>query len=170
MNLVERNKIPFENLEFQIEMNEWIRLASDSIRKRHSRTRIGKVKHSRSDAKPVLKEEDYCYYTGIKFADAEQQYVNPNDPRKRSLDHKIPLAICYIKGMTMDEANHPDNLCWCLKVINNIRGTSDLESFQPIAEYYRRKFIEAGYASTVTSQPASHKRNGYNHHKTRTKK
>lgn len=151
MDLVERNKIPFENPEFQIEMNEWIRLASDSIRKRHSRTRIGKVKHSRSDAKPVLKEEDYCYYTGIKFADVEKQFVNPNDPRKRSLDHKIPLAICYIKGMTMDEANHPDNLCWCLKVINNIRGTSDLESFKPIAEYYRQKFIEAGYDYTVSS-------------------
>jgi hypothetical protein len=145
MDLVERNKIPFENPEFQIEMNEWIRLASDTIRKRHSRTRIGKVKHSRSDAKPVLKEEDYCYYTGIKFADVEKQFVNPNDPRKRSLDHKIPLAICYIKGMTMDEANHPDNLCWCLKVVNNIRGTSDLESFKPVIEYYRKKFIEAGY-------------------------
>lgn len=151
MDLVERNKIEFNIPTFQTEMNEWIRLASDNIRRRHSRTRIGKVKHSRCDAKPVLKEEDYCYYTGIKFADVEKQFVNPNDPRKRSLDHKIPLAICYIKGMTMDEANHPDNLCWCLKVINNIRGTSDLESFKPIAEYYRKKFIEAGYDYTVSS-------------------
>ena len=151
MDLVERNKIEFNIPTFQTEMNEWIRLASDNIRRRHSRTRIGKVKHSRCDAKPVLKEEDYCYYTGIKFADVEKQFVNPNDPRKRSLDHKIPLAICYIKGMTMDEANDPDNLCWCLKVINNIRGTSDLESFKPIAEYYRKKFIEAGYDYTVSS-------------------
>lgn len=150
MDLIQRNKIPFETPEFQITMNEWIRIASDSVRKRHSRTRVGKVKHSRCDAKPVLKEEDYCYYTGIKFADAEQQFVNPNDPRKRSLDHKIPLAICYINGMTMDEANHPDNLCWCLKVINNVRGTSDLESFKPVAEYYRKKFIEAGYDYTVS--------------------
>ena len=69
MNLTERNKIEFEIPTFQTEMNEWIRLASDNIRKRHSRTRIGKVKHSRCDAKPVLKEEDYCYHTGIKFVD-----------------------------------------------------------------------------------------------------
>jgi hypothetical protein len=145
MNLTERNKIEFEVPPFHVEMNEWIRLASDNIRRRHSRTRVGKVKHSRIDAKPVLKEEDYCHYTGIKFADAEQQFVNPNDPRKRSLDHKIPLSICYINGMTMDEANHPDNLCWCLKVINSVRGASDPKSFKPIAEYYRKKFIEAGY-------------------------
>lgn len=86
MNLIQRNAIQFETPKFQIEMNEWIRIASDQIRKRHSRTRVGKVKHSRCDAKPVLKEEDYCYYTGIRFADVEQQFVNPNDPRKRSLD------------------------------------------------------------------------------------
>jgi hypothetical protein len=144
MNLMERNKIDYQTPKFQVEMNEWIRICSDSVRKRHSRTRIGKVKHSRSDCKPVLKEEDYCWYTGIKFADAEQQFVNPNDPRKRSLDHKIPLAICYINGMTMDEANHPDNLCWCLKVINNVRGTSDLNSFKPVADFYRKMFIKEG--------------------------
>ena len=155
MNLTERNKIEFEIPTFQTEMNEWIRLASDNIRKRHSRTRIGKVKHSRCDAKPVLKEEDYCYHTGIKFADAGQQHTNPNDPRKRSLDHIIPLAICYIKGMTMDEANHPDNLCWCLKVINNVRGTSDLDSYKPVADFYRQKFIEAGYDYTVSSTVTS---------------
>jgi len=144
MLLTERNKLPTETLEFQKDMLDWCRVASDSIRKRHSRTRVGLVKHKRSDAKPVLKEEDFCYYTGVRFVDAEEEFVNPNHPRKRSLDHKIPLLYCYIQGWTMDEANHPDNLCWCLKCVNNVRGCSDLKSFQPIADYFRQKFIEEG--------------------------
>ena len=146
MNLTERNKIVYDNPAFIREMNEWIKSAGDSIRKRHSRTRLGKVKHSRSDAKPVLKEEDYCYHTGIRFVDAEVEFANPNDPRKRSLDHIIPLSVCYTMGMTMDEANHPDNLCWCLKCVNNVRGSTDIESFKPIANYYRQQFINAGVA------------------------
>ena len=104
------------------------------------------MKHTRSDARPVKPEVDYCEYTGIRFIDAEQEFVNPNDPRKRSLDHIKPLALCFIDGMTMDEANHPDNIMWCLKVINNVRGTSSLESFEPIAQYYREQFIAAGVA------------------------
>jgi hypothetical protein len=146
MNLTERNKIDYETPKFITEMNEWIRIAGDQIRKRHSRTRRGVVKHSRCDAKPVLKEEDYCYHTGIRFIDAEVEFANPNDPRKRSLDHIIPLSICYTMGMTMDEANHPDNLCWCLKCVNNTRGSTDINSFKHIAEFYRKKFIEAGCA------------------------
>jgi hypothetical protein len=30
------------------------------------------------------------------------------------------------------------------------KGTSDLESFKPVAEYYRKKFIEAGYDYTLS--------------------
>lgn len=146
MNLTERNKIEYVQPKFQQELTEYIRVAGDSVRKRHSRTRTGKVKHSRSDAKPVLQEYDYCYHTGIRFVDAEVEFANPNDPRKRSLDHKIPLAVCFIMGMTMDEANHPDNLCWCLKCVNNVRASTDLKSFKKIADYYREQFIKEGYA------------------------
>lgn len=146
MNLTERNAISYETPDFIVEMNEWIRVAGDQIRKRHSRTRIGVVKHSRKDAKPVLKETDYCYHTGIRFIDSEVEFANPNDPRKRSLDHIIPLSICYTMGMTMDEANHPDNLCWCLKCVNNTRASTEINSFKSIAEFYRKKFIEAGCA------------------------
>ena len=146
MNIAERNKIGYESPEFITEMNEWIRLAGNSIRRRHSRTRVGVVKNKRSDIKPVLEETDYCYHTGIRFIDAEVEFANPNDPRKRSLDHIIPLSICYIMGMTMDEANHPSNLCWCLKCVNNVRGATDVESFKQTAEFIRNKFIEAGYA------------------------
>lgn len=148
MNLIERNSIEYKQPKFQIELTEYIRVAGDQVRKRHSRTRIGKVKHLRKDAKPVLKEYDYCYHTGIRFVDAEVEFPNPNDPRKRSLDHKIPLAVCFIMGMTIDEANHPDNLCWCLKCVNNVRASTDLASFKKIADYYREQFIKEGYAYT----------------------
>ena len=146
MNLTERNRIPFTTDTFQTEMNEWIRLASNNVRRRHSRNMLGQIKYTRKDVRPVLPLEDYCYYTGIQFADVENEHTNPNDPRKRTLDHKIPLSICYMRGMSMDESNHPDNLVWCLRVINNIRGCSDTNSFLPVAQYYREKFIECGYA------------------------
>jgi len=146
MNLTERNKILYTTPDFIREMNEWIRIAGDQVRKRHSRTRRGTVKHSRSDAKPVLKETDYCFHTGIRFVDTEVEVANPNDPRKRSLDHIIPLSVCYTMGMTMDEANHPDNLCWCLKCVNNVRASTDLSSFKKIADYYREQFIKEGYS------------------------
>ena len=147
MDLQERNKIEYGSPNFLSEMNEWIRLASNNVRRRHSRTRVGTVIHSRSDAKPVLPETDYCYHTGIRFVDAEVEFPNPNDPRKKSLDHIIPLSVCYTMGMTMDEANHPDNLCWCLRCINTIRSSTEINSFKQIAAFYRQKFIEEGYVS-----------------------
>ena len=146
MKLVELNNISYDIPDFQKEITEYIRIAGDSIRKRHSRTRTGRVKHSRKDAKPVLDEYDYCYHTGIRFIDAEVEFPNPNDPRKRSLDHIKPLVVCFIEGMTMDEANHPDNLCWCLKCVNNVRASTDIRSFKVIADYYRQQFIKAGFA------------------------
>jgi len=144
MNLTELNKVNYVTPDFQKQLTEYIRLAGDNIRKRHSRTRVGKVKHSRKDAKPVLAEYDYCYHTGIKFIDAEIENPNPNDPRKRSLDHIKPLVICFIEGMTIDEANHPDNLCWCLKCVNNVRACTDIKSFKVVADFYRDQFIKEG--------------------------
>ena len=144
MDLNELNAIPYETPSFQMEMNEWCRLASNQVRRRHNNTKHGRVKHSRKDCKPVLPVEDFCYHTGVRFADAEEENVNPNHPRKRSLDHKVPLIVCYIQGWTMDEANHPDNLCWCLRVVNNVRSSTYLTSFKPIADFYRNKFIAEG--------------------------
>jgi hypothetical protein len=146
MKITELNQVNYITPEFQKKLTEYIRVAGEQIRKRHSRTRTGRVKHSRKDAKPVLEEYDYCYHTGIRFIDAETPHPNPNDPRKRSLDHKKPLVVCFIEGLSMDEANHPDNLCWCLKCVNNVRSSTDIESFKVIAEYYREQFIKEGIA------------------------
>jgi hypothetical protein len=146
MNLKERNKVPYSQPKFQEEMNQYVSGLSDRIRKRHSRKKRGIMKGKRKDCKPVLPVEDYCYHTGIRFVDVEVEHPNPNDPRKRTLDHKIPLSICFVNGMTEDEANHPDNLCWALRCVNNIRGATDLESFKPIAQYYREQFIKEGYS------------------------
>ena len=148
MNLTERNKLPYEVPSFLKDMADYRHNASDNCRKRQSRTRVGKVKHSRKDAKPVLPEADYCAYTGIRFADASGGICNPNDPLKRSIDHMKPLVLCYAEGWTIDEANHPDNLCWVLKCINTVRGCSELTSFKPLADWYRSELIEQGHEYT----------------------
>lgn len=92
----------------------------------------------------MLPTEDYCYHTGVKFIDAEMEFPNPNHPRKRTLDHIIPLSVCFMRGMTPVEANHPDNLCWTLKCVNNVRGATSAENFKETAEWFREKFREEG--------------------------
>lgn len=144
MNIVEQNQIPYEKLNFSDEMNSYIQKGGALLRRRNSRKKNG-MPCKRKDAKARVTMTDYCYYTGIKFVDAEQEWCNPNDPRKRTLDHKIPLSICYIKGWDIDKANHPDNIVCCLRSINNIRQSTDMESFRPIAEWYREKLIEQGF-------------------------
>ena len=144
MDLIERNRIPYDKLNITKDMLSYVSKAGASLRRKNSRKKNG-LKCKRKDAKPRLEIYDYCYYTGIRFVDAEQEYVNPNDPRKRTLDHKKPLALCFIDGWTIDEANHPDNLCYCLRVVNNVRSSTTLDSFIPIRNCYREKLIEGGY-------------------------
>lgn len=145
MDLVEQNKIPYEQLHFNDEMRNYIKKGGALLRRRNSRKKTG-MACVRKDAKARVEYTDYCYYTGIRFIDAEQEWCNPNDPRKLTLDHKTPLAICYIKGWDIDKANHPDNIVCCLRVINNIRQSTEIESFRPIAEWYRARLIEQGFA------------------------
>lgn len=88
----------------------------------------------------------YCEYTGIKFSDEEGK-TNPNDPRKRSVDHKISVMICYLNDISVEEAGSKDNIVFVLKYVNTIKGNTLHESFLTIADKIRKVFINEGYES-----------------------
>ncbi len=88
----------------------------------------------------------YCYYTGIQFAD-EEGLVNPNDPRKRSVDHKVPVIICYLNGISVEQAGSIDNLTFVLKYVNSVKSNTEHKSFLAVAHKIRKVFINEGYKS-----------------------
>lgn len=101
------------------------------------------------ETKKNIKKMDvpnYCYYTGILFADIEGK-SNPNDPRKRSVDHKIPIIHCYLNGISIEKASSIDNIVFVLKYVNSIKGNTLEESFIPLAKKIRKVFINEGYKS-----------------------
>lgn len=97
--------------------------------------------------KKNIAETSYCFYTGIRFVDVEQDRVNPNDPRKRTLDHKIPIIICYLNGIDYEDAASVDNLIYVLRYVNSIKSNTDNDSFIPIAQKIRKVFLNEGFES-----------------------
>lgn len=106
-----------------------------------------KLKVEKASRKNLRKHPvaDSCFYTGIKFADACQRRTNPNDPRKRSVDHKIPILIGYLIGMTVEEIASIDNLTYVLRYVNTVKGNTAHCDFLPIAEKLRKVFENEGY-------------------------
>ena len=141
------NHIPFVSYTFQDEMTEYIRLASNQVRRRHSRTRKG-MPTKRKDARGRLPDATHCALTGVRFVDAETDTPNPNDPRKRTIDHKVPLSECFIRGWTQEQANDVSNLMYVLRAVNNQRQSTHLENYKVMADWYRQKFIESGVDAT----------------------
>ena len=90
---------------------------------------------------------DYCEYTGILFADSEFNSVNPNDPRKRTIDHKVPIIYCFFNNISPEDCSTPDNMAFVLRYINSIKGNTLHESFIPIAAKVRKALINEGYPS-----------------------
>jgi hypothetical protein len=97
--------------------------------------------------KKQLVVTDYCYYTGIKFADAFSDKVNPNDPLKRSLDHKISKWVGFFTGLDPEEVASSSNLVWCLKYCNSVKNQMTAQQFKPYAEKIREYMIYEGKTS-----------------------
>lgn len=93
-----------------------------------------------------LQKPEYCYYTGIRFADAEQEKVNPNDDRKRSIDHKMPIVLAWLNGWSIAETAGTENLVFVLKYVNSIKSNTEHASFIPISTKIRKLFIDEGFA------------------------
>lgn len=84
-------------------------------------------------------------YTGIMFAD-EEGLTNPNDPRKRSIDHRIPVIHCFLNKVPIEEAANVDNIIFVLKYVNSIKAQSTEESILPIMGEVREAFINEGFS------------------------
>ena len=94
-----------------------------------------------------LIDTGFCYYTGIKFADAENVPVNPNDPLKRSVDHKISKWVGYMCDIPPENVGDIGNLVYCLKYCNTMKNNMTEESFAPFALELRKRFINEGFKS-----------------------
>lgn len=91
---------------------------------------------------------DYCYYTGIKFADSSSVgLVNPNDPLKRSVDHKISKLFGFMTNIHHINIGSVGNLVFCLKYCNTMKNNMSCEQFKPFAEIIREKMIHEGKES-----------------------
>lgn len=94
-----------------------------------------------------LEKPEYCEYTGIKFIDTIEEIVNPNDPRKRTIDHKTPIILAYLNDWTPDETAAISNLSFVLRYVNTVKSNTELELFLPIARKLRKIFKNEGCPS-----------------------
>jgi len=122
----EKNKLPYTKIKTLDEDYKIYRVAVERLTTKNIKNKI---------------ISDYCEYTGIKFADNLLEQVNPNDPRKRSVDHKNPIVICYLTGKTVEEAADITNLAYVLRYVNTIKGNTALENFMLISKKIRQVFI-----------------------------
>jgi hypothetical protein len=81
-----------------------------------------------------------CYYTGITFKDELQKHVNPNDPYKRSVDHKIPVIEMFLRDCTPEEVCKEGNIVFCLRAVNTYKANTPEEYFvEKIVPHLREK-------------------------------
>lgn len=70
-----------------------------------------------------------CYYTDIPFKDNLQDFVNPNDPCKRSVDHRRPVAEMFLQGYSAEDVCKEDNIVFCLRAVNTYKANTPEEYF-----------------------------------------
>jgi len=90
----------------------------------------------------------YCYYTGIKFVDEEVDNPNPNDQRKRTIDHKISVWDAYfVHNFAAEDVSNTSNLVYCIRYANSIKHNKSHHDFKKTANIIRKRFIDEGFAS-----------------------
>jgi hypothetical protein len=97
--------------------------------------------------KKIMIPIKYCYYTGIAFADGYIANINPNDPLKRSIDHKTSKWIGFMTDVPPDFIGSVTNLVYCLKYCNTIKNQMNEQMFMPFAKIIREKMINEGHKS-----------------------
>lgn len=70
-----------------------------------------------------------CYYTDIPFNDNLQDFVNPNDPYKRSVDHRRPVIEMFLQGYSAEDVCKEDNIVFCLRAVNTYKANTPEEYF-----------------------------------------
>lgn len=94
-----------------------------------------------------LIDSGYCFYTGIKFIDVDNNQVNPNDPLKRSIDHKMSKLEGFYSGFPAEAIGSLSNLVFCLRYCNSVKGNMNIMSFQLLAKQIRERLINEGHQS-----------------------
>ena len=94
----------------------------------------------------------FCYYSGIKFVDADSapSSVNPNDPLKRSIDHKINVLQGFMADIDAEIIGSASNLVYSCRYLNSIKSNSNSNDkiFVRICKIFRRKMIDVGFEYT----------------------
>lgn len=127
-----QNKIPYNKLKINDELSLF-KKKSDRIARNYL-----------DQCKKNSMVPDKCHYTGITFNDVLLEQVNPNDPFKRTIDHKIPVVEMFLKGKTPEETSHPSNLVFCLRIVNTYKANSSEEYFiQEVLPYLKEKLYES---------------------------
>lgn len=126
--LIERNSIPYNQPMFLFNLDSF-RKNVDSITARN---------------KKLLLDTGYCFYTGIQFGDIKG-LINPNDPIKKTIDHKISIVDGYLRNYTAEEIGCLSNLCWTIKYCNSFKGNMSANDFLNYSRLIRERFIDAGY-------------------------
>lgn len=112
------NQIKYKKLDFDVELTNFKKKVDYLTRKY-----VEKLK--KEDKIPST-----CYYTKKLFSDVNQKAVNPNDPYKRSVDHKIPVVEMFLKGLTPEETCNETNIVFCLKAVNTYKANTPREYFE----------------------------------------
>ena len=119
----EQNQIPYDKLDFEPELKEY----KDAVNK------LTRKKFQRMKDIPTN-----CFYSGIEFSDIKGK-PNPNDPFKRTIDHKKPIILCYFDDMSVEEAADEANLIFIIRYLNSLKSNTTHEAFLPIAEKFNQK-------------------------------
>ena len=109
------------------------------------------VNHYTNKSVKKLIDSEYCYYTGVRFADYFMiEGVNPNDYLKKTIDHKISLLYGFLTGIDPKIIGDVTNLVYCIRYCNTIKSNGNVNDsdFQEICRQIRRKLIDAGYEHT----------------------
>lgn len=106
-----------------------------------------KVKLITNKNKKRMIDLDYCYYTGIKFVDADKNPSNPNDFLKKSIDHKFSKLYGFLHNISPEIIGSVENLAYCLKGCNSIKGSMSEFEFKEISKIIREKLKNEGKES-----------------------
>lgn len=116
----ESNKIPYVKLKVSVEYNQFRKdvdkLTTKVVEQLKKTNQIPKI----------------CYYTQIEFNDTVLAKVNPNDPMKRTVDHKIPVTEAFFRGWTVEKTCDITNLVFCLRVVNTMKGHLNERDFKKL--------------------------------------
>jgi len=122
------NAIPYDKLSVDEDLTNF-RKAVDYLTRKY----VEKLK--RHNSLPTV-----CYYTGIQFKDATQGKVNPNDPYKRSVDHRTPVIEMFFKGFSPEQVCAEENIVFCLRAVNTYKANTTEEYFvKEIVPYLMEK-------------------------------